>query len=185
MCAQRLSIRWTLPFQPSSYKALFCRNYSTSLYAAVAISLACCRTLLSYAAASFWNMVNASLCAGSCGLGSLSKSWIPNKICLMVIAGFQPLSSSKMLRQTVPDGKTFGWNSGGVNLHLGGLLGYSSGKIMRSLYRPPSHGVCCQKARRENESVSRTSRICADTSRHGVSLSDLRWPCQECRLPSS
>lgn len=40
--------------------------------------------------------------------------------CLMVIAGRQSLSSSKSERQTVPDGYTFGWNSGGSNLHLGG-----------------------------------------------------------------
>lgn len=38
----------------------------------------------------------------------------------MVIAGRQSLSSSKSERQTVPDGYTFGWNSGGSNLHLGG-----------------------------------------------------------------
>lgn len=34
----------------------------------------------------------------------------------MVIAGRQPSSSLRMLRQTVPDGYTFGWKSGGVNL---------------------------------------------------------------------
>jgi hypothetical protein len=34
----------------------------------------------------------------------------------MVMAGFQPSSSFKMDRQTVPDGYTFGWKSGGVNL---------------------------------------------------------------------
>ena len=34
----------------------------------------------------------------------------------MVIAGFQPSSSFKIERQTVPDGYTLGWNSGGTNL---------------------------------------------------------------------
>lgn len=36
--------------------------------------------------------------------------------CLIVMAGFHDFSSSKMERQTVPDGYTLGWNSGGVNL---------------------------------------------------------------------
>lgn len=69
--------------------------------------------------------------------------------------------SPRIERQTVPDGKTFGWKSGGVNLpvvergvstdndeaplvaysHFGGLLGYSSGKLSFSLYRPPLHFV--------------------------------------------
>ena len=34
----------------------------------------------------------------------------------MVIAGRQPSSSFKIERQTVPDGYTFGWKSGGTNL---------------------------------------------------------------------
>ena len=37
----------------------------------------------------------------------------------MVIAGRQSLSSSNIDRQTVPDGYTLGWNSGGSNLHFG------------------------------------------------------------------
>jgi hypothetical protein len=45
---------------------------------------------------------------------------IPNSSCLMVIAGRQPSSSFKMLRQMVPEGYTFGWYNGGTNLHLGG-----------------------------------------------------------------
>lgn len=36
--------------------------------------------------------------------------------CLIVIAGLQSLSSSKMERHTVPEGYTFGWNNGGSNL---------------------------------------------------------------------
>lgn len=36
--------------------------------------------------------------------------------CLIVIAGLQSLSSSKMDRHTVPEGYTFGWNNGGSNL---------------------------------------------------------------------
>lgn len=34
----------------------------------------------------------------------------------MVIAGFQPSSSFKIDKQTVPEGYTLGWNSGGTNL---------------------------------------------------------------------
>lgn len=70
---------------------------------------------------------------------------------MIVIAGFQLFSSSKIDRHTVPDGNTLGWNKGGVNLprnvsithylHLGGLDGYSSGKYIFNLYTPPSHGV--------------------------------------------
>jgi hypothetical protein len=39
-----------------------------------------------------------------------------------VIPGFQAFSSSSIERQTVPEGNTFGWNNGGVNLpkeHVG------------------------------------------------------------------
>ena len=60
--------------------------------------------------------------------------------CLIVIAGFHDFSSSRIDRQTVPDGYTLGWKSGGLNLpatklykttslkpeqnsHLGGLDG--------------------------------------------------------------
>lgn len=79
--------------------------------------------------------VYASVCAGSFAFGSFIRSWIPSNICirfkfnmrlgskkegeptcLMVMAGFQDLSSSRIERQTVPDGYTFGWKSGGENL---------------------------------------------------------------------
>lgn len=36
--------------------------------------------------------------------------------CLIVMAGLQSLSSSRMDRHTVPEGYTFGWKSGGSNL---------------------------------------------------------------------
>ena len=36
--------------------------------------------------------------------------------CLMVMAGFHDFSSSRIERQTVPEGNTFGWNKGGANL---------------------------------------------------------------------
>lgn len=38
------------------------------------------------------------------------------RTCLMVMAGFHDFSSSRIERQTVPEGNTFGWNKGGVNL---------------------------------------------------------------------
>jgi hypothetical protein len=34
----------------------------------------------------------------------------------MVMAGFHDFSSSRIERQTVPEGYTFGWNNGGENL---------------------------------------------------------------------
>jgi hypothetical protein len=88
--------------------------------------------------------------------------------CLMVMAGFQLFSSSRMERQTVPEGYTFGWKRGGLNLpdervkrkvsahspstnaqeagtcgdvHFGGLVGYSSGNAMVNSYIPPSQFV--------------------------------------------
>ena len=39
--------------------------------------------------------------------------------CFTVMLGFQSFSSFKILKQTVPDGYTFGWNKVGVNLHFG------------------------------------------------------------------
>jgi hypothetical protein len=35
----------------------------------------------------------------------------------------QSLSSYKMERHTLPDGKMLGWNSGGLKRHVGGRLG--------------------------------------------------------------
>ena len=40
----------------------------------------------------------------------------PNDTCLMVTAGLQSFSSSNNDKQTVPEGYTFGWKSGGSNL---------------------------------------------------------------------
>jgi hypothetical protein len=62
------------------------------------------RTFFSYAARSFLKRLNASACAGESGFGSSSSDWMPSKISLIVIAGFQPSSSFRMLRQTVPEG---------------------------------------------------------------------------------
>lgn len=58
----------------------------------------------------------ASACAGDSGFGSSRRSWIPSRICLMVMAGLQASSSFKIDRQTVPEGYTFGWKRGGTNL---------------------------------------------------------------------
>jgi len=41
---------------------------------------------------------------------------MPRRICFRVIAGFHASSSLRIDRQTVPDGYTFGWKSGGTNL---------------------------------------------------------------------
>lgn len=55
--------------------------------------------------------------------------------CLMVIAGLQSFSSSSSDRHTVPEGYTFGWNSGGSNLPVtaSGRLVISMGPIYHSV----------------------------------------------------
>lgn len=68
------------------------------------LSLTIVFTFRSYAARSFLNRLNASACAGDSGFGSFSRSWIPSRICLIVMAGFQPSSSLRIERQTVPEG---------------------------------------------------------------------------------
>ena len=67
---------------------------------------------------------------------------MPTSRCLIVSDGFHPLSSERIERQIVPLGYTFGWKSTGVNLHFGGLLGYSSEKAISILNMPPSQIVC-------------------------------------------
>jgi len=116
------------------------RNLSPSTYGA-GFSLTRFRIFLSYAARSFLNKLKASACAGDSGFGSSKSDWMPNSISLIVIAGFQPSSSLRIERQTVPEGYTFGWKSGGTNLHLGGFVGYSSGNATSSLNSPPSQSV--------------------------------------------
>ena len=64
----------------------------------------------------YQNIVYASACAGSLILGVVNRSCTPSKICLIVIAGLQSLSSSSIDKHIVPDGYTFGWNRGGSNL---------------------------------------------------------------------
>jgi len=67
-------------------------------------SLTRCLIFFSYAALSFLKRLNASAWAGDSGFGSSRSDWIPSRISLIVIAGFQPSSSFKMDRQTVPEG---------------------------------------------------------------------------------
>ena len=51
---------------------------------------------------------------------------MPMRICFTVMAAAHPPGLSfKMLRQTAPDGNMFGWKMGGVNLAIGGFIGYS------------------------------------------------------------
>ena len=63
-----------------------------------------CFTRRSYDGRSFLKRLYASACAGDSGFGSFSRSWIPRRICLIVIAGFQASSSFRIERQTVPEG---------------------------------------------------------------------------------
>ena len=93
-----------------------------------------------------WNRPKASDCAGSAAFGSVRSVWMPCRIYSQASArskasavpfvppgdervartvlrfrlGFQPFSSSRIERQTVPLGKTLGWKSGGVNLPVRG-----------------------------------------------------------------
>lgn len=70
----------------------------------------------SYSVLSFLKRLYASACAGDSGFGSFSKSCTPSRICLIVMAGFHASSSFRIDRQTVPEGYTLGWKSGGTNL---------------------------------------------------------------------
>lgn len=72
----------------------------------------------------------------------------------MVIEGFQSSSSLRIERQTVPEGYTFGWKRTGANLHLGGLLGYSSENSIVRQYSPPSHKLPCRQTRATAHSAS-------------------------------
>lgn len=67
---------------------------------------------------------------------SLRSFWIPNTIVFIEMLGFQSSSSFKILKQTVPEGYTFGWGKTGLNwpyktlnfvkgnsLHFGGFIG--------------------------------------------------------------
>ena len=98
-------------------------------------------TLRLYSALLLMKRLYASDWAGLLGLGVSSKSCIPSSICFTVIAGRHPSSSFNMLRQIVPEGYTFGWKSGGTNLHLGGFEGYSSLNSSMTLYSPPAQSV--------------------------------------------
>ena len=68
------------------------------------LSLTIFRTAFSYAARSFLKRLYASACAGDSGFTSSSSIWMPRRICLMVMAGFQASSSLRIDRQTVPEG---------------------------------------------------------------------------------
>ena len=54
-------------------------------------------------------------------------TWMPMRICFMVIAGRQSSSSLRIERQMPPDWKTLGWKRGGTNLQLGGFEGSGAG----------------------------------------------------------
>jgi hypothetical protein len=65
---------------------------------------ACACTVRLYSARLCWNDMYASVCAGECGFGSVSSSCTPASTWLTVREGFQPLSSLRMDRHTVPEG---------------------------------------------------------------------------------
>jgi hypothetical protein len=46
----------------------------------------------------------------------MEKNTLKILACLIVIAGFHDFSSSRIDKQTVPEGYTLGWNNGGLNL---------------------------------------------------------------------
>lgn len=51
---------------------------------------------------------------------------------MIVMAGFQDFSSSRIERQTVPEGYTFGWNNGGVNLPDKGRLSIQAFSVAKA-----------------------------------------------------
>ena len=61
---------------------------------------------------------------------------------MTLMDGFQSFSSLRMLRQTVPEGKTLGWKKPAGKRHLGGCVGKSSVNSIVSGNTPPSHRVC-------------------------------------------
>ena len=67
-------------------------------------SFTTCFTRFLYASRSFLYKLYASACAGLSGFTSSSSIWMPSRISLIVMAGFQPSSSLRMERQTVPEG---------------------------------------------------------------------------------
>ena len=84
---------------------------------------ACWRTRLLY-----WDLFctkhsYAASWAGDLGLGLSNMSWIPRSTCLIVIDALQSSPSFTIERHTRPQENKFGWNSGGVNVHMGGRAG--------------------------------------------------------------
>lgn len=103
----------TLVIKKQSPSSPRCRNHPNMHFACPArgrpdygawLSLTILRTAFSYATRSFLNKLYASACAGDSGLTSSRSIWMPRRICLMVMAGFQASSSLRIERQTVPDG---------------------------------------------------------------------------------
>lgn len=70
-------------------------------------------------------------------LGSFQSYF--SSTCLMVIAGLQSLSSSRMDRHTVPEGYTFGWNNGGSNLPAGTSYGSFNWIFKAKLINQPTN----------------------------------------------
>ena len=50
-------------------------------------------------------------------------TWMLRRICLIVTAGIQSLSSLSKERHTAPEGYTLGWKIAGKNMTLGGVEG--------------------------------------------------------------
>ena len=93
-----------------------------SYYTVGILRAVCSRILRLYSAGFELKRCMASAWAGDFGLGLSRRSWMPMSMALMVMAGRQPSSSLRILRQMVPEGYTLGWNKGGTNLHFGGYI---------------------------------------------------------------
>lgn len=76
-------------------------------------------------------------------------SWMKALTCLIVMAGLQSLSSSKIDRQTVPEGYTFGWNKGGSNLPA-----KSGENIISTIWRKFQMALICSSLNGDFQQIS-------------------------------
>ena len=113
-----------------------CSSGSSQLSSTVA------RTLRTYSFIFSLYSCAASAFAGLFGFGSCSRDWIDVRIAATSYVGDQRFW--RMSRHSSPLAYTFGWNIRDKNLTVGGLLGYDSSNVSRSLKVPSSNGVSAE-----------------------------------------
>ena len=110
-----------------------CSSGSSQLSSTVA------RTLRTYSFMfSLYNCA-ASAFAGLLGFGSCNSDWIDVRIAATSYVGDHRFW--RMSKHSSPLAYTLGWNIRDKNLTVGGLLGYDSSNVSRSLNVPSSNGV--------------------------------------------